>query len=87
MLNFMVMSISYIDTLTSVTVSLTTNNPCHLFLLYTDVLPQRHRVTRTVRGLSEMWGGYWCFVAHKSVEQLEAGDTLTHTFVIPDWSI
>ncbi|MBA7584128.1 hypothetical protein ES708_26081 [subsurface metagenome] len=32
------------------------------------------------------WGVYYCFVAWQSVEQLEAGDTLLHTFEILDWS-
>ena len=32
------------------------------------------------------WGVYYCFVAWQSVEQTEAGDTLIHTFEVPDWS-
>jgi len=31
------------------------------------------------------WGTYFCFVSYKLVEQAEPGDTLIHTFSIPEW--
>jgi len=65
----------------------TTNNPCHLTCYYTDKEPVRHATSRVVRGLALPWGAYWCFVAWQSLEQQEAGDTLTHTFDLTPWPI
>ncbi|MBA7585924.1 hypothetical protein ES708_27917 [subsurface metagenome] len=84
--HFAVLYLSYSHTATSVIITCTTNNPCHLTCYYTDKQPLRHATSRVVRGLSLPWGAYWCFVAWNSVEQQEAGDTLTHTFEVPDWS-
>ena len=84
--NFAVLTIAYSHTPTSVVITITTNNPCHLTCYYTDKEPGSHRTSRNQRGLTLPWGVYYCFVAWKSVEQQEAGDTLIHTFEIPDWS-
>jgi hypothetical protein len=84
--HFAVLEVSYSHFETSIVITSTTNNPCHLTLYYTDKQPLRHTTSRVVRGLSLPWGAYWCFVAWNSVEQQEAGDTLTHTFEVPDWS-
>ena len=84
--HFAVLEVSYLHFETSIVITCTTNNPCHLTLYYTDKPPVRHATSRVVRGLSLPWAAYWCFVAWNSVEQQEAGDTLTHTFEVPDWS-
>lgn len=84
--HFAVLEVSYLYKPTSIVITCTTNNPCHLTCYYTDKPPVRHATSRVVRGLSLPWGAYWCFVAYKEVEQQEAGDTLTHTFEVPDWS-
>jgi hypothetical protein len=84
--HFAVLSIAYFHFVTSIIITCSTNNPCHLTCYYTDKKPVRHATSRVVRGLALPWGAYWCFVAWKSVEQQEAGDTLTHTFEVPDWS-
>lgn len=65
----------------------TTNNPCHLTQYWTDVVPQRHHATRTIRGALVPWGAYFCFVAWRKIEQTEAGDTLLHTFQNTPWPI
>jgi len=65
--------------------TLPTNNPCHLTCYVTSVQPLKHHTTRIVRGLSVPWGVYFCMVSWHAFEQEEAGDTLTHTFVIPEW--
>ena len=65
---------------------LPTNNPCHLTCYVTSIEPLKHPTTRIVRGLSVPWGVYFCMVSWHAFEQEEAGDTLTHTFVIPEWS-
>ncbi len=84
--HFAVLTIAYSHTATSIIITITTNNPCHLTCYYTDKEPGSHRTSRNQRGLTLPWGVYYCFVAWQSVEQIEPGDTLTHTFEIPDWS-
>ncbi len=84
--NFAVLNIAYSHLPTAIVISITTNNPCHLTCYYSEKKPHRHKTSRTDRGLTLPWGAYYCFVSWKSVEQLEPGDTLTHTFQIPDWS-
>ena len=81
--NFAVMSISYTNTEDTMIVTVVSNNPCHLTCYYTFKEPLQHYTERVVRGLIVPWGTYFCFVAWKTVEQIEAGDTITHTFHIP----
>lgn len=80
------MDIVYFHAPTFIIISILSNTPCHLTCYYTDKKPLKHHTTRIVRGLEVPWGVYFCFVGWKAVEQSEVGDTLTHTFVIPDWS-
>ncbi|MBA7652714.1 hypothetical protein ES703_60553 [subsurface metagenome] len=84
--NFAVLNIAYSHTATSIIISIGTNTPCHLTCYYTDKEPGSHRTSRNQRGLTLPWGVYYCFVAWQSVEQIEPGDTLVHTFEILDWS-
>jgi len=84
--HFALLDITYDHKTTFITIQVNTNNPCHLTSYYTAIKPVRHKTTRIVRGLPAPWGAYWCFVAWKSVEQQEAGDTWSHTFDIPAWS-
>jgi hypothetical protein len=84
--NFAVLNIAYTPDPTTLSFIVETNNPCHLTCYYTDKEPGRHRTARNQRGLTLPWGAYYCFVAWQSVEQTEPGDTLIHTFEIPDWS-
>lgn len=83
--NFAAVDITYLHHPTSITFTLATSVPCHLFCYYTDKKPLKHPSTRVVRGLITPWGTYFCFVAWKIVEQTEPGDTLYHTFEMPDW--
>ncbi|MBA7562263.1 hypothetical protein ES708_03913 [subsurface metagenome] len=84
--HFAVLEVSYLHKPTSIVITCRTNNPCHLTLYYTEKEPVRHATSLVKRGLAVPWGAYFCFVAWNSVEQQEAGDTLTHTFEVPDWS-
>jgi len=84
--NFAVLTIAYTHSPSSSWVTITTNTPCHLTCYYTDKPPLRHNTSRTDRGLTLPWGAYYCFVAWHSVEQIEPGDTLTHTFAITPWA-
>ncbi len=83
--NFAVLNITYFPTPENLYLYCQTNNPCHLTCFYTEKAPGRHETSRTDRGLTLPWGAYFCFVAWQSVEQIEAGDTLTHTFFFPTW--
>ncbi|MBA7519770.1 hypothetical protein ES705_11864 [subsurface metagenome] len=84
--HFAVLSLSYSHTSTSIVITCATNNPCHLTCYFTDKEPLRHATSRVVRGLALPWGAYFCFVAWQTMEQIEPGDTLSHSFGIPDWS-
>ncbi|MBA7568973.1 hypothetical protein ES708_10710 [subsurface metagenome] len=84
--HFAVLSLSYSHTSTSAVITCTTNNPCHLTCYFTDKEPVRHATSRVLRGLALPWGAYFCFVAWQTMEQIEPGDTLSHSFEIPDWS-
>jgi hypothetical protein len=84
--NFAVLTTAQTIIAYGVRIIITTNNPCHLTSYYTDKQPGSHRTSRNQRGLTLPWGVYYCFVAWQSVEQIEPGDTLTHTFDILDWA-
>lgn len=66
-------------------ISFDTDLAVHAWLRYTDRKPRMHLLTKTVRGLRVMGSPYYCFVAWWEIEQLEAGDTLHHTFNWPGW--
>jgi len=84
--HFAVLDLSYSHTATAIAITCATNNPCHLTCYYTEKEPLRHATSRVVRGLALPWGAYFCFVAWQTIEQIEPGDTLIHTFEIPAWS-
>ncbi|GAH51734.1 unnamed protein product, partial [marine sediment metagenome] len=66
-------------------ISFDTDIAVHAWLRYTDKAPRMHLLSKTVRGLRKMSDPYYCFVAWKDLEQIEAGDTLHHTFNWPGW--
>lgn len=87
LLHFVVRNITFILTLTGYTVTCYTNNPCHLWLRWTNVEPQKHVNAKVVRGAV---AGTWidqCFVVYTDVEQQEPGDTFTHTFTLEPWPV
>jgi len=84
--HFAIMSIARRHFTNAFIVRLSTNNPVHLSLYYTPEKPLKHKVERIQRGLATMWGAYFCFVGWKFIPQIEAGDTLDHTFIVPDQS-
>lgn len=83
--NFAILNLTYFPTPTALLFYCETNNPCHLTCYYTDKKPGRHKTSRVERGINLPWGAYFCFVAWQSVEQIEVGDTLIHTFPFPTW--
>lgn len=84
--HFAILELSQHPRPASIIVSCLTNNPCHLTCYYTAKEPVRHRTSLVKRGVALPWGAYFCFAAWNSVEQQEPGDTLIHTFEVPDWS-
>ena len=69
------------------TITVTTDIPVHLFMRWTDKKPLTHATELIRRGISLPNATRWCFVAWHEVEQEEAGDTLTHTFILCDWIV
>jgi len=84
--HFAVLNISKVHYEAAVHIYLNTNHPCHLTCFLTEIKPQRHKDSRILRGLAIPWGAYFCFIGWHPVEQTEPGDTLIHTFFIPNWS-
>lgn len=84
---FVILAIGYLDYVNYVKVRLQTPYSCHLYLHYTDHAILKHPQARIIRGLEVPWGVYFCFTGYKTVEQEEAGDSLIHTFTVPDWPI
>lgn len=78
-------TLNYVPAEFTVTISNTTDIPCHTWARVSLNPPDVHRVARMKRGLSMPEEYYFCFTAYTDYEQLEAGDTLVHTFLIPDW--
>lgn len=85
--HFSVLDICWYCDFTTLILYVKTDSPVHLWTYYSDVEPQRHPRTRVIRGLQVPWDTYFCFVAWKSLEQDEPGDTLIHTFTWTDWPI
>lgn len=68
-------------------ITLVTDVPSHLYLYWTDKEPWVHRRASVQRGLAVPWHSYWCFVVWHIIEQEEAGDTTTHTFIWRGWQV
>ncbi|MBA7668782.1 hypothetical protein ES703_76898 [subsurface metagenome] len=64
-----------------------TNIPCHLYMRYTAVEPQKHPEPVLRRGIKMHTDIRFCFVAYHENEQAEVGDTLVHTFLKLAWPV
>lgn len=85
--HFAILDISFTLTATNYIITVTTNVPCHLWLRHTTTKPIIHMDPRFKRGLPISAEPRFCFVVYADNEQFEIGDTLTHTFLKPDWPI
>ena len=65
----------------------TTDNPCHLFMRWTLVPPQQHKIPRLRRGVYLFDDKRFCFVAWHENEQQEPGDTYVHSFIKTAWPV
>lgn len=82
---FQVLSITYVPSLTSVTITVTTNFASHLWMRWSKKEPGKHKKPIYVRGGVLILDVYYCFNVYHDNEQEEAGDTTTHTFIKPNW--
>jgi len=85
--HFVVRNVTFTITAAGVQVVCYSNNSCHLWLRWTNIVPQKHVNTVIVRGAP--MGTYidQCFVVYTDVEQQEPGDTWTHTFILEPWPV
>ncbi|MBA7537482.1 hypothetical protein ES705_29751 [subsurface metagenome] len=70
-----------------VTVTITTNESVHCWLKWTAYPIRLHLQELMTRGVFWLKDPYYCFVVWNDIEQNEPGDTLTHTFTWPDWTV
>ncbi len=68
-------------------ITTTTDVPCHQWLRHTLKKPWSHPKPVSRRGLFMMYDARFCFVAFEDIEQNEEGDTTTHTFTWPGWTV
>ncbi len=69
-------------TIETLTVTLVTDVPCHLWCRQTIDPPHVHLLATTLRGVTTKNDPYYCFDAYHDLEQIEPGDTLEHTFIL-----
>jgi predicted RNA-binding Zn-ribbon protein involved in translation (DUF1610 family) len=64
-------------------VGITTDQLLHLCVEYTQEEPLQSNRQRWRRGMGWVRDKHWSYFPQGFIEQVEAGDTLTHTFYIP----
>lgn len=64
-----------------------TDIPVHLHLRWTYIDPLVHLHETDTRGLTKLLDPKFCFVQYRGIHQSEPGDTLEHSFVIPNWQV
>ncbi|MBA7707512.1 hypothetical protein ES703_116386 [subsurface metagenome] len=74
-------------TATGVSIQLTTDAPCHLWMRWSWYYPHIHRIAIKLRGIYLRDDVRFCFVAYHDNEQAEPGDTLIHTFLKEPWPV
>ncbi len=67
--------------------TLGTDVPCHLFAYFQDEWPIFRKYYKLDRGVWIFCGRLWIFTHPTKVEQIEPGETTTHTFILQPWSI
>jgi hypothetical protein len=72
---------------TGYTIVVTTDIPVHLWMRWSLNEPLKRPSEEFRRGILLMSGVRWCFVNWHENEQEEDGDTLTHTFIKPNWPV
>lgn len=85
--NWYITNIVQTETADGYQIVVTTNVPAHLFLRWTLAPPGQHIKTVMQRGAPVQKIIDQCFVATNDINQAEAGDTLTHTFLVEPWPV
>ena len=83
---FSTRDIEYVVTPDGIMVIVTTDIPAHLWIRWTDAEPWMHRKPVLRRGIWIKDDLRFCFDVYTDTEQLEDGDTLIHTFLLPLWA-
>lgn len=83
--NFALLNMIFTHYAVGLVIRFPTSVPCHLTCYWTPRPPRKHYMARMVRGFAELGGTYFCFVAWNTIEQIELGDTMYHTFYCPTW--
>lgn len=84
--HFAVTDIQFLICVPGVTVVLTTDTPCHLYMRWTNQLPLVHLDPYIRRGVAVGTRPRYCFDLYHDNEQFETGDSITHTFLKPTWA-
>lgn len=84
--HFAITAIQYLICVPGVTVIVTTDTPCHLYMRWTNQLPLIHLDPYIRRGVAVGTRPRYCFDLYRDNEQFETGDSLTHTFIKPTWT-
>jgi len=79
--------VSFTPAATSVTISVVTDVPSHLWVRLSSKQPWIHKKPSIRRGVAFAEDVRFCFTVYDDNEQLEPGDTLEHTFLKPDWPV
>ncbi len=85
--HFAVMNVTYTYLNDGYTIVVTTDTPCHLYCRMTDKPPWKHKQPSFRRGLYIIGDVRFCFTVYEDNDQLEAGDTTTHTFIKDGWKV
>jgi len=85
LMHWAILDLQQIITDTGIKIVVTTNNPCHLWLLWTHTKPKKHIILIKDRGIYIDAAFYQCFIKKGGNEQMEPGDTLVHSFLKEPW--
>ncbi len=80
-----VRNVEFTGTPVTVRIVVTTDIPCHLYCRLTSKRPWIHKKPSLRRGVQFAEDVRFCFTVFEDNEQMEPGDTLTHTWLKPDW--
>ncbi|GAH91577.1 unnamed protein product, partial [marine sediment metagenome] len=85
--NIAFLDIKQTITATGYEIVVITDVPCHVYMMWTNKEPNKHKIVGLRRGDLALRETRVCFVSWHKNEQEEAGDTLTHTFIKEPWPV
>ncbi len=78
-------ALAYEPGVDTVIITMITDIASHVFIRVSDNPSRIHTKSVKRRGTDFMSELRFCFTVYEDIEQLEPGDTTTHTFIVPDW--